>query len=285
MSNGNDRFDVLDNGPCSTTTAPGRGVLAFRRAGGKTVLAEAFATSPLRLLTPRNHGDWAWVYLANLGGGLVDGDRIDLRIDAEPETSAFVGTQASTKVYRSPNGCSQRLELRAAEGVAMAIVPDPVVCFAGARYKQLIDVSLAPSASFVLFDAYTCGRAARGERWQFAHFESRITIARGGRTILVDATNLDPVHGSIGERMGWFDVMMFLVAIGPRFGRVREAMLAALEAPMAGDPVVVASSAIGADAAVMRVAGNSFESASRAFHRSFAALAATLGDDPFARKW
>lgn len=260
-------------------------MLAFRRAGKKTVLAGAFAASPLRLLTPRNHGDWAWVYLANLGGGLVDGDRLDLRIDAEPETSALIGTQASTKVYRSPSGCSQRIELQAAEGAAVAIVPDPVVCFAGARYKQEIDVSLAPSASFVLVDGYTCGRAARGERWQFAHYESRITIARGGRTAIVDATRLDPMHGPIGERMGRFDVMMFLVAIGPRFGRLREAMLATLDAPTRGDSVIVASNAIGADAAVMRVAGNSFESASRAFHRSFAALARTLGDDPFARKW
>ena len=74
----------------STTKGAGRGSLAFRRSGGKTVLAESFATSPLRLLAPRDHGSGACVFLANFGGGLVDGDRIDIRVDAEENSTAFV---------------------------------------------------------------------------------------------------------------------------------------------------------------------------------------------------
>jgi urease accessory protein len=269
----------------SITGGAGRGSLAFRRSGEKTVIGEAFAASPLRLLTPRNHGDAAWVFLANLGGGLVDGDRLDLRIEAAQDTLAFVGTQAATKVYRSPRGCSHRLEVHAAGGAAIAVVPDQTVCFAGARYDQEIDISLASTASLVLFDGYTCGRAARGERWQFAHFESRTTIARGGVPAIVDATRLGPNGGPIAERMGRFGAIAWLVAIGPRFGTVREAMLRPLPAPSPGDAAVVAASAIGVDTAVLRVAADGFESASRALRSSFAALAGILGDDPFARKW
>jgi urease accessory protein len=270
----------------SITTGSGRGALAFRRSGQRTVLGAAFATSPLRFLTPKNHGQAAWVFLANLGGGLVDGDRLDLRVDAEKDTAAFIGTQASTKIYRSPRGCSQRLEVKGGDGVLLAIAPDPVVCFAGARYTQQIDISLAPSASLVLVDGYTCGRAARGERWQFDHFESRTTIARGGVTTIVDATRLDPVHGSIAQRMGRFDVIMSVVAVGPRFGSVREALLAAPAGARSICPsTVVAASPVGVDVVVLRVAADSFQNASRALRRSFAALANALGDDPFARKW
>jgi len=269
----------------STTMGPGSGSLAFRRSAGKTVLAESFAASPLRFLTPRNHGDAAWVFLANLGGGFVDGDRIDVRIEAESHTSAFISTQAATKVYRSPSGCSQRLEVHAADGAAIAIVPDPVICFRGARYDQEIDVSLAPAASLVLFDGYTSGRAARGERWQFAHFESRTRIARGGLDAIVDATRLDSTCGPIAQRMGRFDAVAWLVAIGPRFEGVREAMLTPRPFPSPDDTAVVAASAVGIDAAVVRVAAASFENASRALRPSFAALARALGDDPFARKW
>ncbi|MGA7119245.1 MAG: urease accessory protein UreD [Polyangiaceae bacterium] len=269
----------------STTKGAGRGSLAFRRSGGKTVLAESFATSPLRLLAPRNHGSGAWVFLANFGGGLVDGDRIDIRVDAEENSTAFVSTQAATKVYRSPNGCSQRLDVQAADGAAVAIVPDPVICFAGARYDQEIAISLAPGASLVLFDGYTSGRAARGERWQFDHFESRTTIARGGRSVIVDATRLDPTAGPIAPRMGRFDAVLWLVAIGPRFEGVREAMLSPVPFPSPGDSAVVAASSLGADVAVVRVAADRFESASRVLRPSFAALSRALGDDPFARKW
>jgi urease accessory protein len=268
-----------------TRTAAGRGLLTLRRSGKKTVVAQAFATSPLRLLMPRNHGDAAWVFFASLGGGLVDGDQLDVRVDAGEGAAALIGTQASTKVYRSPRGCSQRIEVQAAEGAAVAILPDPVVCFAGARYSQEINVSLAASASLLLLDGYTCGRGARGERWQFARFASRTTIVRDGKTAMVDATRLDEAQGSIAQRMGRFGVVLSLVAIGERFATLREPMLALRARASRADATVVAVSQFGVDAAIVRIAAERFESASRVLHPSFSALSRVLGDDPFARKW
>jgi urease accessory protein len=253
------------------------------RAGAKTVLARAYASSPLRLLTPRNHGDASWVYTTTFGGGMVDGDRVEVRVDAGPGTLAFLGTQSTTKVYRSPRGCGSRLTIDVRDAAAVAVVPDPVVCFAGARYSQRVDVTLAPDASVLILDGYSCGRAARGERWKFACFETRTTIERGGSTFLVDATCLDPAHGGLVERMGHFDVVLSLIAVGPRFAPVRAAMRTSLESP-SPDAVVVVSR-VGEDGAILRVAANRFERASRILRSCFAALAQILGDDPFARKW
>jgi urease accessory protein len=264
--------------------AAGHASLAFKRSGAKTVLSTALATSPLRLLTPKNHGDAAWVFLASFGGGLVDGDALDVRIDAGEDTSAFISTQASTKVYRSPSGCSQLLAARVADGAALAVVPDPVVCFAGAKYVQSIDIDLAPTASLLLFDGYTCGRAARGERWRFARYASRTTVSRSGRAVLIDAARLDSAYGPIADRMGRFNVLLSLLAVGPRFASVRDAILA--DKPHSGrDATIAASSPIGTDGAILRVAADRSESASRVFRSSFVALAQVLGDDPLARKW
>jgi urease accessory protein len=268
-----------------TRSAAGRGLLTLRRSGKETVVAQAFATSPLRLLMPRNHGDAAWVFFASLGGGLVDGDRLEIRVDAGEGAATLIGTQASTKVYRSPRGCSQRIEVQAAEGAAVAILPDPVVCFAGARYSQEIHVSLAAGASLLLLDGYTCGRAARGERWQFERFASRTTIVRDGKTAMVDATRLDAAHGSIAERMGRFGVVLSLVAIGERFATLRDPILALRAAASPANATLVAVSQIGVDAAIVRIAAERFESASRVLQPSFRALSGVLGDDPFARKW
>jgi urease accessory protein len=248
------------------------------------VLAQAAASSPIRLLTPRNHGDGAWVYVATLGGGLVDGDRLDVQVDAAEGTTCVLGTQASTKVYRSPSGCSQRLEARVERGAALALLPDPVVCFAGARYSQEITIELDRGASLLLLDGYTCGRSARGERWQFATYASRTTVTRGGELTIVDATVLDAAHGSIAARMGRFDVVISVTVIGPRFASVGDA-LRALPPTSAGRSPVVAVSARGDDVTIARLAGDCFEDASRTLRPSFAALAAVLGDDPFARKW
>jgi urease accessory protein len=250
----------------------------------RTVIAQAAASSPIRLLTPRNHGDGAWVYVATLGGGLVDGDHLYVQVDAAEGTTCVLGTQASTKVYRSPRGCSQRLEARLERGAALALLPDPVVCFAGARYSQELTVELDHGASILLLDGYTCGRSARGERWQFATYGSRTTVTRGGERVIVDAILLDEAHGSIAERMGRFDVVLSVTAVGPRFATVADA-LRALPAAAGGRSPVVAVSARGDDVTIARVVGECFEDASRKLRPSFAALATVLGDDPFARKW
>jgi urease accessory protein len=267
-----------------TTVLPGHASIALRRSAGRTVLARAAASSPLRLLTPRNHGVGAWLYLSSFGGGLVDGDRIEIDIDSAEGTTCLLGTQASTKVYRSPRGCSQTLRARVADGAALAIVPDPVVCFAGARYSQDVSVALEGGGSALVLDGYACGRAARGERWKFAALRTRTTVLRDGVRAHVDTTCLDPSHGSLAERMDRFDVVLTLWAIGPRFARVGEAMRSASGA--ANPPrAVVAVSPLGPDSTVLRVAGECFEDASRALRASSAALADVLGDDPLARKW
>ena len=286
---------------------PGIARLGFRRTAcrDRTVVATAFAASPLRLLTPGNHGDAAWVFLASLGGGLLDGDHIDIDVDVGEGASALLGTQASTKVYRSAGsatgslGSSQRLSARVAAGGVLTVVPDPVVCFADARYEQAIEIELAPAASLWLIDGYSCGRSARGERWAFSRYASRTTIVRAGARSIVDATRLDPMEGPLALRMGRFDVVLSLLVVGPRFAGVREAMLSRWSspaglgaraeadsgAPARGDSVLVAVSPLGSDACILRVAAERFESASRTLRSSFAALAAVLGDDPFARKW
>jgi urease accessory protein len=259
--------------------------VAFDRVGARTAVTHAYATSPLRLLLPNNHGHAAWVYLASLGGGLVGGDRVDLTISVGREAAAFVSTQASTKVYRSTRGCGQRIAIDAAEGSTVAVVPDPVVCFAGARYEQKTRVSLGRGASLFLLDGYTCGRAARGERWRFDSFASRTSIERDGRTAIVDATRLDPLHGPLWERMGRFDVVLTLIAAGPRFVPIVKSILSPRAGPAPGDRTVIAASAIGPDAAILRVAAERFESGSLALRTSFTQLTEVLGDDPFARKW
>jgi urease accessory protein len=277
--------------------APGTVALDFREVAGRTVLARAFARSPARLLTPRNHGGAAWVYLASLGGGLLDADCIDVRMDVGAGASALLGTQASTKVYRSARGASQRLDARVGTGALLALVPDPVVCFRAARYEQHVRVELCADSSFLMLDGYTAGRSGSGERWQFDAYASRTVVVRGAARLFVDATRLDPEAGPLPSRMGEFDAILSLFAAGPRLATVRAAMVASAASVASGAgrrsasgatrsaAPLMAASPVGEDAVVLRVAARRFEDASRALRPSFAALAQVLGDDPFARKW
>jgi urease accessory protein len=251
------------------------------------VVHTARARSPLKLLLPKNHGAGSWVYMATLGGGLVDGDAVALSVEVERGACALLGTQASTKVYRSPNGTAQSLRARVASGGVLVVLPDPVSCFAGARYEQYIDIQLEDDqATLVLVDALTCGRASRGERWAFSRYASRTRVSRAGRLILLDAMLLDPGHGDLPARMGPFDAMATLVAVGPRSQEVRTGILAAAtSSPVKGASRLASASVVGRDAAVGRLVASSAQEAIAAIRTLVGPVSSLLGDDPFARRW
>lgn len=251
------------------------------------MVTRAYATSPLRLLTPANHGHAAWVYTSNYGGGLVDGDRVVIDVEVESGAAAFVSTQASTKVYRSPRGTSAELGGRVGPDGLLIVAPDPVVCFAGARYRQVQRFQVANSAALVVIDCVLSGRCARGERWAFSEYRSLIEIRRGDRLLVHDVLALRASDGDLARRLGRFDVLAVVVVAGRALRAEVEGLLAAASRyPVArrADQLIMASS-VGEDGCILRVAGTSGEQVGRTLRELLRFIPARLGDDPWRRKW
>lgn len=273
--------------PEPAACAPGTGALAFARIGPRTVLQRAFATSPLKLLHPRNHGPAAWVYLASYGGGLVGGDAVRLDIDVGPGAVALVSTQASTKVYRSTLGASQQLHARVADEGLLVVAPDPVVCFAGSTFAQEQEFQLSAGAGLVLVDWLNAGRHASGERWAFDRYSSRTIIWRDGRQILYDALRLTPREGALADRMGRFNTLLVAALVGPPLQPSAMALLEQISAMPLGTraDLIVSASALGDSGVLIRMAGVSTEQIAWTLRRFLLFLRPLLGDDPWARKW
>jgi urease accessory protein len=232
----------------SVVARVGSGRVVARQVGGATVLAEARATSPLRFVAPTYpQTSAAALCLVSFGGGLVDGDAIDVEVTVEAGATLVVFTQSSTKVFRGSS--SQSLSAKV-EGT-LVFLPDPVAAFAGARYTQRIDVDLVGEGSCVVCDGMTSGRAAYGERWAMETLDLRLTITREGRTLLRDALRLED---GIASRLDRFDAMASLVAIGPRTTPVARAIA---EPGEVGRDLVIASSALDAGGAIARIAATS----------------------------
>jgi urease accessory protein len=272
--------------PASAATA-GTAAVDVVRGPRRSVVTRAFAASPLRLLTPRNHGDAAWVYSSTFGGGLVDGD--DLRLDVRVACGAtmLLATQAATKVYRSIRGTSAALRAIVGPGALLAVIPDPVICFAGAIYRQDQRIDLHHEAALVYLDWCSSGRHASGERWQFDRYESRLEIRRGGRTAAIDAIALAPGHGDLAARMGRVDVLAVIAIAGERLrGPAGDVLRAVSALPVEKQARLIAgASEIRGGGCLVRLAGTSVEEVARAVRAYLAFLPALLGDDPWARKW
>jgi len=260
--------------------------LHFEGVGGRTVVGRCFAKSPLRILTPRNRGHAAWAYTSTLGGGLVDGDRIRLEIEVGGGASALLSTQGETRVYRSPRGCRSELFVRVEDHALLAVLPDPTVCFASARYEQRTEIALAPGASVVSVDAFLSGRSARGERWAFERYASELILRLGDRAILSEKVLLDPAHGPIAERFGRFDAFATVLIAGDRLRLSRDALcrkLNALPAP-ARARLIESANPLGEHALLIRMAAVSVEDVLRSIRAHLSFLPALLGDDPWTRR-
>ena len=259
------------------------------RRESRSVVTRAFATSPLRLLTPANHGHAAWVYTSSYGGGLVDGDRVVIDVEVERGAAAFISTQASTKVYRSPRGTSAELRGRVEPDGLLIVAPDPVVCFAGARYRQVQRFHIADSGSLVVIDCVLSGRRAAGERWAFAEYRSLLEIRMGDRLLVHDAMALRASDGELTRRLGRFDVLAVAVVAGrPLRGEVERLLAAASGYPVVrGADQLIMASPVGAgeDGCILRIAGTSGEQVGRTLRALLRFIPARLGDDPWRRKW
>lgn len=201
----------------------GFGHVVARLEGDRTVLAQVKASSPLRFVRPTFPGSKSGaVCLVTFGGGLVDGDAIDVDLRVERGATLVVFTQATTKAFRG----SSRQSVRAIVEGTLVLLPDPVACFAGARYRQRVDITLEGDGSAIVLDGFTSGRAAFGERWAFEAVDIATTVRRDGRVVVRDALTLDRRDTSIATRLDRFEALATVLAIGPRVAPVVASILA-----------------------------------------------------------
>lgn len=268
----------------------GRASLEVQLVSGESAVTSSYATNPLKLLTPRSRGQSVWACTSSFGGGLVAGDQTRLNLQIGAGSRCFLGTQASTKIYRNPAALPSGHETQATLGSGSFLVfaPDPVQAFAGSIYAQRQEFHLASDASLVLLDWFTSGRAARGERWQFSQFQSRNDIFVDGKRIILDSLLLTPADGSLiaSHRMGRFDCFATLLLVGPALHEAASHLIEMVSRePVARRASLVASASAVGNGALLRVAGEHVEAVGHELHHHLSFLRDLLGDDPWARKW
>jgi urease accessory protein len=281
---------VPDNRPPLARAKKTNGRVHLSNIRNQTVLTHCYATSPLKLLSPRPAGPSAWIYTSTFGGGLVAGDNINLHVTLDPHTKTFLSTQSSTKIYRSHNNlpCRQHISASLAEDSLLIYAPDPLICFADSIYEQKQSFHIHPAASLFFLDPLTSGRHARGERWAFSRYSNRTDIHIDGTHLLADSLLLDSADGDLKSpfRMGRFECLATVILLGPHFMQLAQQLLTQISSqapPRHSDFIVIASPL--ADGAILRLASTDLRQITQflsIFRPHFHEL---LGEDPLTRKW
>jgi urease accessory protein len=190
-------------------------------------------------------------------------------------------------VYRSLRPSIQSLNATVEADGFLAVVPDPIVCFAEADFAQSQRYDLHARASLVTVDWMTSGRHASGERWAFSRYESRLDIRRGRERIFLDALVLERNIDTVVERMGRFNVMLTAVFTGPLVASAAADIVTRVSQSGVDrqSDLVVSASRLRDGGTLMRMAGTSVEQVGAALRAQLAFLAPLTGGDLWSRKW
>ncbi len=270
--------------------AKGFGELAIDLVAGQSASTSVCASNPLKILVPRSRGESVWAYLSSFGGGLVAGDETNLTVNLAAQTRCFLSTQASTKVYRNPDGrpCSHQLRATVGDGAVLVLAPDPVQAFAGSSYVQRQEFQLATGSGLVMVDWFGSGRAACGERWEFDRYQSRNDVFVSGKRVLVDALSLDAAAGSLmsAHRLGRANCVATVLIMGEPLREQAAQVLKEIAArPVTRRATLLYCASAVKTGVLLRLAGEQVEEVGREIHRLLAFLPGLLQDDPWARKW
>jgi len=185
----------------------GAAEIGFARRDGISRLARLYQRDPLRVLFPAPAaGDPPVAVIVTTSGGLVAGDRLDIRVDLAPGATAHVTASAAEKVYRSTGRTTTiRQTLSIGPGAALEFLPPETILFDGARLQRETVIDLAPGSAFLGGDIVVFGRRARGERFANGFLREVWELRRNGYLVWGDALHLDDDVGRIIDDPVCFD--------------------------------------------------------------------------------
>jgi urease accessory protein len=165
-------------------------------ARNRTLLASSRQQAPLKVVRAFALEDGsALAHLHNVSGGLLGGDRLELQARIGAGASAQLTTTGATRVYRpraeAPDATQQN-HVRVGENALLEYVPDPIIPFAGARFRQQTSIHLAQGAGLFWWEILAPGREARGEVFAYERMELKMDIWAANRLIAAESVCLEP---------------------------------------------------------------------------------------------
>eukprot|EP00934_Nitzschia_sp_Nitz4_P005809 Nitzschia sp. Nitz4//scaffold73_size107353//52647//54683//NITZ4_004320-RA/size107353-processed-gene-0.26-mRNA-1//-1//CDS//3329557476//5799//frame0 len=148
-----------------------------------TFLTQVSHKAPMRFVPLRQssiaQAGAAVCAMSNYGGGMVQGDSLDLTIHAQTNARLGVTTQGASRIY-TPNhrGPPTKSTLQATVDPDALLVwaPDPCSLFRSSSFQQRQTVRLHPTSSLALIDWFSSGRYRNGEQWAFDSLSAQTSL-------------------------------------------------------------------------------------------------------------
>ncbi len=137
----------------------------------------------------------ALVHLHNISGGVLGGDALSLSVHVGQNAYAQLTSTSATRLYRSQTdteSASQTNTISVEEDGLLEYLPDPLIPFAGSRYRQHTSIELSHNAGLFWWETIAPGRLAKGECFAYDMLEMSLKIAVRGKPIALEHFKLEP---------------------------------------------------------------------------------------------
>lgn len=192
---------------------------------GRSIATHQFHQGALRVLRPHyldESGQVCYV-VVNPGGAYLGADLFLIDVEVGDGADLLLTTQSATKIYRTPGSfAEQRMTLRLGEGARLELMPDQLIAYREASYRQNTHITVRPSSSLVMAEVITPGWSPDGAsfRYEELRLRSEIRVETGDRGQLLALDNLliRPPAGDVTGLgfMEGFSHLGSLVVVDPR---------------------------------------------------------------------
>jgi urease accessory protein len=200
-----------------TAAIQGEARLRFAYRHDHTILEDCFFRAPFHVSGPlwREDAAVATVALQTSGGGMLSGDALHVSIHCAEGASARVGGVGATRLLSSATASRQDIRIRLEQGSALLYLPEPLIPCKDAQFVQTMEIDASASATAVVGEIVTSGRAGLGERFTYRHLSFQALVRRDGIPACRDRLLLEPDAGHIRSQFGDFSHLGTLMLIGP----------------------------------------------------------------------
>lgn len=218
--------------------------VAAETRGTRTVLTELHASGLLRASRPLvRDGEGPRILATMLGPGILRGDRHAIRGRLGAGAALAFGGTSATKVYGGGAESAVSAEWHVGAGAALVLENEPLVAFAGARFRGVTTIALEAGARLAWSELVVYPSESAG-----VSVDLRTHVRSGDRVLAQDALRIVPEREDLrGRTIGT------LLAVHPK----ADALLGRLDATLGGRDLRIGLDLLASGMLLVRVLGTS----------------------------
>ena len=176
-------------------------------AAGETFLKKVSFTAPFKVMSPFHiPGGGIKVMPLIASAGILEGDRQKIHLETEPYTKMEYVSQSYEKLHRMKSGSARREAcLQVGRESVLIYRPLPMIPFKESAFESYTSIYLEDCTSSLFYqEILSCGRAARGETFEYQYYHALVEARRSGKLIYRENNRFCPAKDNM-EGTGMFE--------------------------------------------------------------------------------